>query len=284
MENKRKISIIIANYNNGHFFKNAYESLIAQTFEDWEAIIIDDCSTDNSVEVIKNMIAEEPRCKFFQNENNIGYQKTILYGIELSVTNIFGRLDPDDTLYPEAIELSYNEHMAHPEVGLVYTDVSICNRNLELLYHHKSSQIESLDEKYYLLSGEIGAFATFKKDIYKKTGGIDTFIKRAEDIDIYMKMCEIAPVKRIPQPLYYYRILPTSLSKGDNGERSFFWHFVSLIKMSERRNINIEDLFVEHFIDAKEVEPYRNRRKELLSFIKNNKLLSLLWGKTGREL
>ncbi|KIA82867.1 hypothetical protein OA84_04640 [Kaistella solincola] len=284
MEHTVKISVLIANYNNGHFFEEAYHSLVNQTFTQWEAVVIDDASTDNSAKIIQNLIRGDKRFRFYQNKKNKGYQRTVTRAIMLSQAEIFGRLDPDDVLYPKALELSLKEHENHPEVGLVYSDVSICDENLRILYHHESFQIESLNEKYYLLAGEIGAFATFKKEIYHRAGGIDPCIKRAEDIDLYIRMCETAPVKRIPEPLYYYRILKNSLSKGENGERSYFWHFVSLINMAERRNLNIEDLFVEHFIEREEIIPYRIRRNNLIKLVKNSRMLTKIWLKTGREL
>lgn len=284
MDSKAKISILIANYNNGHFFVEAYHSLVNQTCTQWEAVVIDDASTDDSAEIIENLIFGDKRFRFYQNKKNEGYQRTIIRAIELSQAEIFGRLDPDDVLHPKALELSLKEHENHPEVGLVYSDVFICDENLRILYHHESCQVETLNEKYYLLAGEIGAFATFKKVLYHLAGGIDPSIKRAEDIDLYIKMCETAPVKRIPQPLYYYRILNNSLSKGENGERSYFWHFVSLINMAERRKLNIEDLFVEHFIEREKLIPYSIRRNNLLKLVKSSTILSKMWLKTGREL
>ena len=77
-----KITLIIANYNNGNFFKDCYNSLISQTEKDWEAIVIDDLSTDNSAVVISQMIKDDARFKFYQNEENTGYQKTLLKGVE----------------------------------------------------------------------------------------------------------------------------------------------------------------------------------------------------------
>ena len=114
-----KISILIANYNNGHFFKDCFDSLIAQTEQNWEAIVIDDCSTDNSVEIIKNLIKEDVRFKFYVNEKNIGYQKTLIRGIELSKSPIFARLDPDDALTCDALEESINAFNQNPKIGLV---------------------------------------------------------------------------------------------------------------------------------------------------------------------
>ena len=63
-------SILIANYNNGKFFKDCYDSIINQTYDNWEAIIVDDHSADQSVELIKAIIKEDARFKLYENENN----------------------------------------------------------------------------------------------------------------------------------------------------------------------------------------------------------------------
>lgn len=270
------LSVLIANYNNGHFFEEAYRSLLRQTSDQWEAIVIDDASTDNSVEVIQGLIRGDHRFRFYRNERNLGYQQTLIRAIELSEAEIFGRLDPDDALYPEAVELSLIEHKNYPEAGLIYSDITICNEHLRILRHHKSFQINTLDEKYFLLAGEIGAFATFKKHIYHQAGGIDSTIKRAEDIDIYIRMCEISPVRRIPQPLYYYRYLPNSLSKGENQDRSYFWHWMTLIKTAERRNLDLENTFVQNIGSRKKLQAYRDRVLYIKDLISKNKVLSTI--------
>ena len=271
--NVPKISILIANYNNGHFFKDCYDSLLAQTEKNWEAIVIDDCSTDNSVEIIKNLIAEDSRFRFFKNEKNIGYQKSLIRGIELSEAPIFARLDPDDALKPKAIELSLEAFGSNNEIGMTYTGFIFCDEKLNELKEHHCKQIESLNTDYYGFRGEISHFACFRKEVYNKTTGIDTFIKRAEDKDIYMKMCEIAEVKLIDNPQYLYRIHSGGVSNNKNSEKALFWHWVALIKMAERRNINIEDLFIEHYIPKNKYLQLEDK----INSLKKSRLLKLLY-------
>jgi glycosyltransferase involved in cell wall biosynthesis len=67
-----KFSILIANYNNGKFFKTCYESIITQTYKNWEAIILDDASTDDSLEIIHQIIGNDSWFKVFQNTENSG--------------------------------------------------------------------------------------------------------------------------------------------------------------------------------------------------------------------
>ena len=243
-----KISIIIANYNNGHFVKDCLNSLFVQTEKDWEAIIIDDCSTDNSFDIIKNLIKEDNRFKLHNNNINVGYQKSLIKGIELSQSNIFGRLDPDDALKPNAIEISIKAHEDNPNAGLVYSNLIICDQNLNEERILQCTPIETQDYNFLNSESIISHFATFKKKYYLLTTGIDVFIKRAEDKDIYMKMCEIAPIKHINEPLYLYRVHSGGISNYLNIEKAYFWHWVALIKMAERRGLEIEDKFIEHYI------------------------------------
>lgn len=266
------ISIIIANYNNGNFFGDCYTSLINQTMTDWEAIVIDDCSTDDSIPVIQSHIKDDPRFTLLKNERNIGYQRTLIKGISLSQAPIFARLDPDDALAPQAIQTSLKAHQAHPHVGLVYSNFIFCDEMLKPQTVHKGQQIDSFDTSYLNFNGEISHFTSFKKNVYQLTSGIDPFIKRAEDKDIYMKMCEVAPVKYIDEDLYLYRVHQQGVSTTINWEKALFWHWVALIKMAERRGVDIEDLFVENYISRENME---NKLKN----IKKSK-----WARIGAKL
>lgn len=257
-----KISIIIANYNNGTFFKDCYNSLVNQTSNEWEAFVLDDCSTDNSAQLILSLIKNDSRFHFHRNDKNIGYQRTLQKGIQLSEAPLFARLDPDDALTSTAIEVSLKIHTDYPHAGLVYSNFVFCNAALEPIEIHQGKQINELDNAYLNFSGEISHFASFKREIYTLTSGIDPYIKRAEDKDIYMKMCEIAPVKYIDKNLYLYRVHEKGISAGENKEKAQFWHWVALIKMAERRNINIEDLFVETYVSREVTESKLERIKK----------------------
>jgi len=271
-----KFSVLIANYNNGHYFSDCFRSLIAQTEKNWEAIVIDDCSTDNSVDAIRELIQNDARFKFCQNEENIGYQWSIIKAIDLSTSPIYARLDPDDTISPNAIEKSLEAHNQFPEVGLVYSNISVCDANLVEDLVHKGKQVNTLGREYYNLHGEISAFASFKRKFYDQTSGIDPFNRRAEDKDIYMKMCEVAPVKYIDEVLYQYRIHDKAASTISNWEKADFWHMVALIKMAERRNLNIEDIFLERYVHRSYVDKMIKDAERRVEMITNSQLYKLM--------
>lgn len=265
--------VIVCNYNNGQFIEESLNSLKNQSNTKWRAIIIDDFSSDNSVEIINRSIKNDSRFLFLQNSLNIGLQQSLKLALSfVNEFDFFARLDPDDTLDPEAIEISTKVHIEHPEVGLVYSDMFFCDEQLNVIDVHKAKQIDSLDLNYYNFKGEISHFASFKKSFFNLTSGIDPFIKRAEDKDIFMKMCEVAPVRYVNKPLYFYRIHKGGASTFSNSEKAQFWHWVALIKMAERRNIDIEELFVDFYINRQTYE----RSLSALNMYQNNPLIKLL--------
>ncbi|WP_226063792.1 glycosyltransferase [Kaistella polysaccharea] len=277
MKNKAIFSLLIAHYNNAEFFKDCYKSILEQNYENYEVIILDDFSDVNQYHLVQSIIRGDPRFQIYRNAENkgIGYTKRKL--VELSSGDICGFLDPDDALEINAINIMTQTHLAHPEVGLVYSNFTVCDENLNRVKIKYAKQIYDLDEKYYNLQTEISHFATFKKSIYKKTLGIDSYLKIAEDKDLYMKMCEVAPVKYIDVNLYLYRIHDGGISTNKNEEKAFFWHFVALIKMAERRNINIDTLFLEKFVERgriemelKELKEELKKEKEKIEMVRNS--------------
>lgn len=284
MSTVAEISILMANFNNGNFFEDAYRSLLGQTSDQWEAIVIDDASSDNSVETIKNLIDGDPRFRFYCNNVNLGYQKTVALAIGLSRAPVFGRLDPDDALHPEAIEVSLQAHRRHPDAGLIYSDSVYCDSHLNPSHINRGRQVEAGVEPIYNLDGAIRHFATFKRRVYDRTSGIDPFNRRAEDQDLYLKMAEASPVKHVGRPLYFYRVHDRSASTGENLEKAFFWQWVAIVKMAERRNINLEDLFTAHFAERRRIAKFAQRRENLIKIVKERWILATLAKLTGRKL
>lgn len=254
------LSILIANYNNARFLGTCLESLARQTCPDWEAVILDDGSTDDSVAVVGRLIAGDNRFKFFQNPRNMNAAYTKRRLVELSSGDVFAFLDPDDALEPHAIELMRRQHEALPETGLVYSNFTYCDERLQPRSVHRARQITSLDSSYYNFQGEIAHFATLKRRFYAQTTGIDPFNRISHDKDLYLKMCEVAPVKHIDEALYRYRLHSGGISTAKNAERAVFWHWVALIKMAERRGISIEQEFLDYYLPREKVVPLKQSR------------------------
>lgn len=271
METTPKISVLIAHYNSGTFFTGAFESLMQQTETAWEAVIVDDASTDGSPEHVQTLISRDPRFTYLENTLNQGYAAALQRAITASGAPLFVMLDPDDALEPDALAKAVEAHEAYPEVGLVYANHLVCDGELHIQHVHRCSQITDLTaEESFLYHGEISRFASFKRSFFELTQGVHPFNKRAPETDLFLKMCEVAPVHYLNEDLYRYRTRPGSLRQHENAERTRFWYWVAAIRMAERRNLNIEDFFVKHCVRREELQVYIDREARLKKMIDGN--------------
>ena len=125
-------SVIMPNYNKGKYIKEAIESVLAQTYPNWELVIVDDASTDNSLEVINTFLNNE-NIKLIKNADNKGVGYTAKLAVEHSSGEIIGTLDSDDVLVEDALMVMVNEHKAYPEYGLIYSNHYNCDKDLKIL-------------------------------------------------------------------------------------------------------------------------------------------------------
>lgn len=275
-------SILVANYNNGKYFQDCFNSLLAQSYQNFEVIIVDDCSTDNSVKTIEKMIEKDSRFKLWTNEKNKGCGFTKNRCVTLAQGEICGFLDPDDAITSNAIEIMVSEHMDNPECSIIYSNFISCDHNLIISFVRKTNQVVNGKQDFYNFDGAISAFAAFKKSIYEKTIGINKNLMRAVDQDLYLKLYDIAPVKYIDEDLYLYRIHEGGISTNHNGEKAFFWHWIVIQDRCNRLGINPENIFLEIFTRKK----YEEKRNQEIAYLKDKivKVKNSKWLKMGAFL
>jgi len=233
-------SILIANYNNGKFFIDCYDSIIGQTYKDWEAIIVDDQSTDDSVELIAAMIKDDARFTLIRNDENKGCGFTKRRCAEAANGQIAGFLDPDDTLMPDALALMIAAHKSNPSVSLVHSNFYYCNESLERTSIFNRAKSVQVSNRFINLNASVNHFVSFKKSYYDRTTGIDASLQRAVDQDLYLKLSESGPFYFIDKPLYNYRIHDKGISTS-KADEAFYWYLKVIMKAEERRKVNLEN-------------------------------------------
>lgn len=134
-----KISIVVASYNYEDYIKETIKSVIAQTYPNWELIIVDDGSTDNSVEVIKEYCTNDSRISLYQHENNAnkGLKETVLLGLEKTSTEWIAFLESDDSFEPTYLEEKVKIIEKYPDVNLIFNDVKMFGDE-EVIYNLSS--------------------------------------------------------------------------------------------------------------------------------------------------
>ena len=233
-------SVLIANYNNGCFLQDAIDSILAQDYDNWEIIIVDDKSPDNSVEVYNRYRSDSRFHVYFNDENRgVGYTKRRC--VEMANGEICGFLDPDDLLSAsDALKVMIETHIANPDVSMVYSGYYEANESLVI---KKEVHGENLPEGVTILescSWPIKAFVAFKKSAYDRTEGHDILMKNAEDYDLYYKLEEVGRVLHIDRVLYTYRKNRNSISVNEGEYKSKVWHSYACVEAMKRRGLTEE--------------------------------------------
>lgn len=121
-----KVSIITASYNYAQYIEEAIKSVISQSYQDWELLIVDDGSSDNSVEIIKQYCEKDGRIKLFQHENgqNKGLKETILLGLSHATGDWVAFLESDDVLLADNLQKKVEIIKKYPYVKLIFNKMS----------------------------------------------------------------------------------------------------------------------------------------------------------------
>ena len=242
-------SLLIAHYNNYDLFLDCYDSIVKQSYSNFEVIILDDCSTDGSFEKLTEFLKDDARFKIYQNDSNQGVGFTKRKCVELASGEICGFVDPDDALSKNAIENSVKNHTEKNVV--TYSKFLLCDANLNhLKLFPQSRAIKNGDEKFFNIFLEANHFFTFKKSAYNKTSGINADLTSAVDQDLYLKLYEIGNFTFINEALYYYRLHEKGVSqeKSKKGKLNENWQKV-ILDTAKRRNIgrlygkDIQDIY-----------------------------------------
>lgn len=211
------VSIVIANYNSEKYINETLNSLFIQSYSNIEIILIDDCSSDGSVDLINHWKSQKLKnIELILNARNLGGGVTKLTGLEKAKGEIVGFVDCDDYLHERAVEKMVGIHMNFEKVGLVYSnafEVDASGKIKGIL--NKSRKLKAGQT---LLEEDCAFhFATWKRKYYELCAyGFSSKFNIAYDLDIYYKLEEVSDVMYIDEPLYYYRLHGNNLSIGLN--------------------------------------------------------------------
>ena len=141
------ISVIITSYNYSQYIKDAIQSVIDQTYNDWELIIIDDCSKDNSVDIIKTF--NDKRIKLIINKQNLGLTKSIKRGIEKASGNWIAFLESDDFWAKNYLEEKIKIIKTSQESAVIFNNVEMFGNIDKINYFNKKYPTKFFDNKKF---------------------------------------------------------------------------------------------------------------------------------------
>ncbi len=261
-----RFSLLIAHYNNAKYLDAAIRSVLAQSYDGWEIVLIDDASTDNFEEVISQYNGNE-NVRVYRNEKNRGCAYTKWRCAREAKGDIAAFLDPDDTLHPDALRIMSKAHQQHSLHSIIHSTHFVCNENLAVLRVAEYPKALPANTPYLLVNdGSIHHFASFKMSAYNRTQGITPERKtpKAVDQDLYYLLEEEGDVLFINQPLYYYRIHSGSISNAGNEAIATQAHYTIVEEACLRR---IKKLKQMNTTDAEKwIKRYRTRYYKIKIF------------------
>ena len=207
------VSIIIPCYNAEKFITETIQSVLNQTFSEWELIILNDGSTDNSENKILQF--QDKRIRYIP-KHNTGVADTRNKGIELARGKYIAFLDADDLWKENNLEKKINL-LENSEYPVVFSDCIINDFENNIKTIDKGCNINIKKRLLEFIPNTIPVPPSnliLKKELSKKIGGFDTHLSTSADWDFAVRLSHITPFGYIPEPLVIYRIHPNQMHKN----------------------------------------------------------------------
>lgn len=205
------ISIIMSVYNAEKYLNVAIQSIINQTYSDWELIIINDNSDDESYSIMNKYAERDSRIRIINNVQNLGLTKSLNIGIDYAKGEYVARLDADDIADPSRLEKQINYLKKNPDVVLVGTGGYIVGENGEILHNIKVVKNRHLIKKL-LLHGNLFIHSSLmvKKDALVRIGKYRSKFIHSQDYDLVLRLNEHYSLANLSEPLTYWRFSGTN--------------------------------------------------------------------------
>jgi glycosyltransferase involved in cell wall biosynthesis len=220
---KPKISVIIPVHNGSRTLSRAINSIIRQSFEDFELIVIDDCSKDNSAEIIKNYSTKDQRIKFIQNTKNIGLAATLNKGINISACKLIARLDQDDEALPERLKKQYQYMQGHEDVAVAGSTVFIMGitEKFDKIYPVPTN-FKKIKKTLQIYNCIFHPSVIMRKKSIINAGGYRKEFKNAEDYDLWLRVSKNEKIVNIQEPLTRYNYSTGGMTLSRKWEQLFY--------------------------------------------------------------
>lgn len=195
-------------YNTEHYLAEAIESILQQTFTDFEFIIVDDASQDGSAEIIRSYAARDDRIRFVMLEQNAGDSIARNRGLEVARGEFVTGMDSDDVSLPERLEKQVDFLRANPEIGVVGVEAMMTDDQLNPLQPYFRLGTNHARIAYDLLQiGDciVGASMMMQRETIEACGGYDATWTPSADIDLVARLIPRTRLANLPEQLYLYR-------------------------------------------------------------------------------
>jgi glycosyltransferase involved in cell wall biosynthesis len=214
-----KISIIMPVYNGERYLDETMKSVLNQTFKDFEFIIIDDCSTDNTLKILNYWKQKDKRIKIIENKFNIGPTKSLNIGIDNSSGKYIARVDCGDLYDENRLKLQYRFLELNPRCVLVGSQYYIINEEGYMISKRLTLTDYNLIKKELPKRNQFGhSSIMFKRGI----GKYDKKFKHSQDYEFVLRLASKYYITNLPNLLMYYRYSTKSISFSKGRQQKIY--------------------------------------------------------------
>lgn len=195
------ISVVMPVYNALPFLNESIKSILEQTFSNFEFVILDDASTDGSVELLREWARRDPRIHLHESKRRLGLSGSSNAVVAKTCARIVARMDADDIAHPDRLRRQWTIFEEHPGIALVGT---LCNGIDATGREVRPRDRWRLVRRSTYIPFPHGS-AMFRREVFDRVGGYDEASAGAEDQDLFLRMAACGRVVTLPDVLYSYR-------------------------------------------------------------------------------
>lgn len=219
MSSSIQVTVLMSVYNGQEYLDESIGSIVSQRFQDFEFVIVDDGSTDDTADILEDWNKKDSRIKVITNHDTLGLTASLNIGIKQAKGKYIARHDADDISLSERLGKQFEFMESHPECVVLGTALLSVDSDGAPLYRELRS-IEHEDILSTILKGRGGlAHPTvmIRRDVLLGVGGYDPCYEVAQDIDLWLRLADKGKLANLPEILVHYRhhVKAASVQKRD---------------------------------------------------------------------
>jgi glycosyltransferase involved in cell wall biosynthesis len=224
------ITVIMSVFNGCQWLSESIESVLKQTFTKFEFIIVDDGSTDNSVEIIQRYQSQDSRIHLISKDNS-GLADSLNHAIQIARGQWIARLDADDICEPMRLEKQFEFSQHNPSIVFIGTGHSVINSQgqVEGTFSYPTNHEQLLGNLINIRKYPAHSSAFYKADTVRALGGYRPRIKRSQDCDLWLRLSEVGRLASLKEPLIRLRYHPEQISDIGGSKGQFFYSRMAMI-------------------------------------------------------
>ncbi|MEW6419823.1 MAG: glycosyltransferase [Nitrospirota bacterium] len=245
---KPTLSVIMPNYNHAHYIREALEAILSQSYRPLEVIVVDDASTDNSVEIIEQFVKRGPIVRLIKNEKNMGAVHTAQKLLNFARGGYIYGASADDKILPGFFEKSMNLLSQYPQAGLCCSDPVFFDDKTGVISENRfrvsstpcffspDAIVKLIKKTPFWIAGHT---SIIKRTSFLETGGLIPELKWHCDWFAILVIAFRYGICYIPEPLASLRVHPNSYSKVRDWpfQREVLTHLITLLKSPAYRDV-----------------------------------------------